>query len=889
MAAPRREDPRHKSAESDSPPGIKRFWIESFIGIALVLLPTALLLLYVWAARSATDSRLLLEGAADALAVTVASEMNRVRGVVQTWQEDPQLRAVFTASAKPETLKQREEDLRKRLPEALNIHLFALEQIHSVEGIPFMSYAGLDLARQAAQARTLTLIEVHKVGQPDMHLAVAAPVLDTAREQVLGVIHVALPINLLPNPLGSTGDSGLILYQQVVGDAVANLERVDAPDDPPDHTAAIVGTRLRTAVWVKGADLVDPWLMGGVGAGFLVVMALIGAVLWLGYNGLRRALLLDCKGFVALVDDAVHQRTVRRIKTRLADIQEAHQETLNLLRGLQPTRAPLRGAAAASAPRGSAVPAVDGDGLNPTSTLSESSVEVQELDISVDALDLPVNELNLPEGFNLYSNLSEQAPTTAPGSQDTLDAGIAPSQTSHTDVPAEIFRAYDIRGVVDDQLTVPVMRAIGQAVGSTAVALGDPSVVVGRDVRPSSAALGDALIEGIRGTGANVLDLGVVPTPLVYFACAYPRPQTGAMVTASHNPSTYNGVKVVLNGESAQADQIQALYRRILVGDLVYGHGGYQTQNMIRSYREYLEQDVNLARGLTVAIDCGNGTVSAVAPALLRALGCQVLELNCDLESPLPDPMPDPAVPECTRDLGELVRSAGADIGLAFDVDGDRLGVVDSQGRYISADRVLMLLATDVLARHPGTDIIYDVKCSQHLAVAIRQAGGRAVMWRSGHAPLKAKLRESGSLLAGELTGQMYFKERWFGFDDALYAAARLLEVVSLDPRSTTEIFASLPGGLATAELAMPLAEGESERVMRAVLRLADRLDGVEVIRIDGLRAQFDRGFGVVRASNTLPQLTFRFEGDDAQALEKIQSLFRRLMEKAAPGLPLPF
>jgi phosphomannomutase/phosphoglucomutase len=889
MVAPRREDARHKAAEGDSPPGIKRFWIESFIGIALVLLPTALLLLYVWAARSAADSRLLLEGATDALAVTVASEMTRVRGVVQAWQEDPQLRAAFAAPGKPETLKQREEDLRKRLPEALNIHLFAPEQIHAVEGIPFMSYAGLDLARQAAQARTLTLIEVHKVGQPDMHLAVAAPVLDAAHERVLGVVHVALPMNLLPNPLGSTGDSGLILYQQVVGDAVANLERIDAPDGPPDHTAAIAGTRLRTAVWIKGAALVDPWLMGGVGAGFLVVMALIGAVLWLGYSGLRRALLLDCKGFVALVDDAVHQRTVRRIKTRLADIQEAHQETLNLLRVLQPTRAPLRGTAAAPAPRAPAVPDAEGDGLNPTSTLSESSIEVEELDLSVYDLDLPVEALNLPEGFDPYATPIEQTPEGAPSLQEALDAGIASYGTTQADVPAEIFRAYDIRGLVDDQLTAPVIRAIGQAVGSAAAALGDPTVVVGRDVRPSSAALGDALIQGIRGTGANVLDLGVVPTPLVYFACAHPQPQTGAMVTASHNPITYNGVKIVLNGESAQADQIQALYRRILVGDLVSGRGGYQAQDIIRSYRAYLEEDVNLARGLTVAIDCGNGTLSAVAPALLRALGCQVLELNCDLESPLPDPIPDPALPECTRDLGELVLSKGADIGLAFDVDGDRLGVVDSQGRYISADRVLMLLATDVLARHPGTDIIYDVKCSRHLAEVIRQASGRPVMWRSGHAPIKTKVRESGALLAGELTGHLYFKERWFGFDDALYAGARLLEVLSLDPRSTTEIFAALPGGLTTPELAMPLAEGEPERIMRAVLRLADRLDGVEVIRIDGLRAEFDRGFGVVRASNTLPQLTFRFEGDDAQALEKIQSLFRRLMEKAAPGLPLPF
>jgi phosphomannomutase/phosphoglucomutase len=251
--------------------------------------------------------------------------------------------------------------------------------------------------------------------------------------------------------------------------------------------------------------------------------------------------------------------------------------------------------------------------------------------------------------------------------------------------------------------------------------------------------------------------------------------------------------------------------------------------------------------------------------------------------------MPDPAAPEFTRDLSDLVAAKGADLGLAFDGDGGRLGVVDSQGHFIAADRVLMLLAADILSRHPGTDIVFDVKCSRHLAEEIRRAGGRPIMWRSGHAALKAKLRDSGALLAGELSGHLIFKERWFGFDDALYAGARLIEVLSRDRRPTNEVFAALPGGLATPEFALPLAEGEPQRIMQTVMRLADRLDGVMVIRIDGLRAEFDQGFGLVRASNTQPQLTFRFEGDDAEALEKIQALFRRLMEKAAPGLSMPF
>ena len=515
------------------------------------------------------------------------------------------------------------------------------------------------------------------------------------------------------------------------------------------------------------------------------------------------------------------------------------------------------------------------DGLQPTSTLSKAGIEVEEID--------------LPDGFDPYAQPIEGTPVSSEASPlETLDAGLESYGTPLAEVPAEIFRANDIRGILDC-LTPAAMHAIGQAIGSEAAGHGAHSVVVGRDCRPSSAALRESMVTGIRSAGPDVIDLGVVPTPLVYFACCHPQPRYGAIVTASHNPVDYNGVKVVFNGESPQADQIQALLRRIRVGDVTAGHGGYEVQDIIERYSRYVEQDVTLARRLKVAVDCGNGTVSAVAPALLRALGCEVVELNCDMESGLPERVADPAVPEATHDLGALVMAADADLGLAFDGDGDRLGVIDSQGRFIAADRVLMLLATDVLSRHPGTDVVYDVKCTRHLAQEIRRAGGRPVMWRTGHAPLKAKLREREGLIAGELSGHIMFKERWFGFDDAIYAGARLLEVLSLDPRPSHEIFAALPGGLVTPELTLPLTEGEPTRIMQAVMRLADRLDGVEVIRIDGLRAEFDRGFGLVRASNTQPQLTFRFEGDDAEALEKIQVLFRRLMAKAAPGLRMPF
>jgi len=884
MASGRSEDTRRKAADGDRTSGLKGFWVQSFVGIALVLLLVVGLLLYLWVARERASDRLDLEKATDALAEQVTAAMTRIRSQVDTWRTDPNLRAAFRKSGNPEALHQEGQALLRTLPGALSIHLFAPEQTSSVEGIPFMSYAGLDLARKAAQDRAATLIEVHKVGQPDMHLAMAIPVLDESGERTVGVVHGALPMTLLPSALKAATGHGLVLYQQVVGDTAANLGGAAAPTRPPDHSAPIGGTRLRVAAWLDSSDGLDPWLLGVVGALYLVLLGSIAGVLMLGYAAQRRALLLDCKGFTILIEDAVHRRPLRRIRSRISEVQDAHQETLTLLRGLQPTRAPLRGSVAPQVPieaqeSASASTALD-DSPSPTSALSASSIEVAEID--------------LPEGLDPYSEPLEEAIAAAIATpvQDPLEAlaaGLESYGNPLADIPAEVFRANDIRGLVEGQLTLEAMHAIGQAIGSEALEHGDRELMIGHDCRTTSPALAAALVAGIRSAGPNVTDLGLVPTPLVYFACCQPTVSSGAMVTASHNPSDYNGVKVIFHGLSAQSDEIQGLRQRILVGAVATGRGRYQTADIIASYRDFVERDVALARRLKVVIDCGNATASTVAPALYRALGCDVIELNCDLEAGLPAHLADPAAPECTRDLGDLVVNQEADLGLAFDSDGDRLGVVDSQGRFIAADRVLMLLAADVLSRHPGTDVIFDVKCSRHLADEIRQTGGRPIMWRCGHAPLKAKLRESTALIGGELSGHFVYKERWFGFDDAIYAGARLLEVLSQDPRSSSEVFGALPGGLATPELALPLAEGEPTRIMRAVMQLASRLEGVDVIRIDGLRAEFDRGFGVVRASNTEPKLTFRFEGDDAEALEKIQALFRRLMEKAARGLTMPF
>ena len=878
MASARKNGSRHKAADDEKAPGLRGYWIRVFFGIALILALAGGGLLYLWNAAAAAERTARLSEATDALAAQVSRDMERIRGQVDTWRTDPELRAVFRRSGNAEALKAQERELLRSLPGALSIHLFAPEQTSSVEGIPFMSYAGLDLARKAAQERILTQIEVHKVGQQDMHLAVAVPVLDEAGERAVGVVHVALPIKLLPLAHSPGQAPGLVLLQQVVGEHVATLGQT-APTRDPNHTAAIAGTRLRAAAWLGDADEleINAWLLAG--GLYLGVLGLIAGVLALGYSAQRHALLLDCKGFTVLIEDALHRRPLRRIRSRLAETQAVHEETLTLLRALVKGRPRHSGPSPlgpASEPGPGSTPLSE-DGPSPTSALSPSSIEVAEIE--------------LPPGLGTYLDPLEEATASSSPSNPfaNLDAALLAHGNPLAEVPAGVFRVNDIRGLVEGELTADAVQAIGRALGTLAAERGDPEVMIGRDDRPESPALSEALAAGLQAAGRDVVDLGLVPTPLVYFACCHPAAASGAIVTASHNPREYAGVKLVIHGAGAQPDEIQRVRQIIATGEVTTGDGGYRTADIAAAYLAYVEKDITLGRGLKVIIDCGNATASHIAPALFRGLGCEVIELNCEPESGLPVRMLDPSQPECLRDLGDLVIARGADIGLAFDADGDRLGVVDSQGRYIAADRLLMLLAGDVLSRYPGSDVVYDVKCSRHLATEVRRLGGRPIMWRSGHGPIKAKMRDSTALIGGELSGHIVFKERWFGFDDALYAGARLLEVISVDPRPTAEVFATLPGGLVTPELSLPLPEGESARIMRGVMQLASRLEGVDVIRIDGLRAEFDRGFGLVRASNTEPKLGFRFEGDDAEALEKIQGLFRRLMEKVAQGQPMPF
>lgn len=455
-------------------------------------------------------------------------------------------------------------------------------------------------------------------------------------------------------------------------------------------------------------------------------------------------------------------------------------------------------------------------------------------------------------------------------------------------LPSEIFKAYDIRGVVGKTLTAEGVERIGRALGSQARNLGQKEMVVGRDGRLSGPELAEALARGLRATGINVIDLGLVTTPMAYFAACHLEAGSAVMVTGSHNPTDYNGLKMVLAGETLAGDAIQGLRRRIEAGDYASGEGGYRQVDIAADYMARITADVKLARPMKIVVDAGNGVAGAFAPTLYRALGCDVEEMFCEVDGRFPHHHPDPSVPANLAPLTARLKAGGAELGLAFDGDGDRLGVVTRDGAIIYPDRQLMLFAADLLSRNPGAQVIFDVKCTRHLYQWIRDHGGQPLLWKTGHSVLKAKMRETGALLAGEMSGHIFFQERWYGFDDGLYAGARLLEILSRHPDAGA-VLRALPDSVNTPELQIRLREGEPHRLIDRLRNSARFDDAREVITLDGLRVEYADGFGLLRASNTTPSLVLRFEADDAPALARIQADFRRLLSQALPGTPLPF
>ena len=463
-------------------------------------------------------------------------------------------------------------------------------------------------------------------------------------------------------------------------------------------------------------------------------------------------------------------------------------------------------------------------------------------------------------------------------------------------ISKSIFKAYDIRGVIGKTLDADTARLIGRAFGSEVRAQGGDAVVVARDGRLSGPDLIGALSDGLRSAGVDVVNVGMVPTPVGYFAASVPlqlasgerRVDSCIVVTGSHNPPDYNGFKMVLRSAAIYGEQILALHQRIVDDNFASGSGSYTDYDISDAYLDRIVSDIKLARPLKIVVDTGNGVAGGLAPKLFRKLGCELVELFTEIDGNFPNHHPDPAHPENLQDVIKALKETDAEIGFAFDGDGDRLGVVTKDGQIIYPDRQLMLFAEEVLSRNKGAQIIYDVKCTRNLAKWVKEKGGEPLMWKTGHSLVKAKLRETGAPLAGEMSGHVFFKDRWYGFDDGLYTGARLLEILARvdDPSA---LLNSLPNSHSTPELQLKLEEGENFELIAGLQKNAQFTGADDILTIDGLRVEYPDGFGLARSSNTTQVVVMRFEADNDAALTRIQEDFRRVILAEKPDAKLPF
>ncbi len=457
-----------------------------------------------------------------------------------------------------------------------------------------------------------------------------------------------------------------------------------------------------------------------------------------------------------------------------------------------------------------------------------------------------------------------------------------------TDIPKSIFRAYDIRGIVGETFIPNNIYTIGLAIGSEAQKRGEQTIIIGRDGRLSGPELLKSLSAGIRASGCNVINLGEVTTPILYYATNVLSSTSGVMLTGSHNPPNYNGIKIVLQGNALYEQGIYNLHDRIVNKDFSYGEGKEELKPIIDDYITRVVSDIKLAKKLKVVVDCGNGVGGRVAPKLFKALGCEIIELFCEVDGNFPNHHPDPSDDKNLQDLVKAVKANKADVGLAFDGDADRVGVVTNEGKIIASDRLLMFFAIDMLSRHPGAVIPFDVKSTRHLADQITKHGGVPLMMQTGHSYIKAKMKEINALLAGEFSGHTFFKERWYGFDDGIYTGARFLELLAKDSRTSDQIFTALPDCMHTPELKLPMSD-EMKFAFMDKLQKQIQFADAKVTTIDGVRADFKDGFGLIRSSNTTPYLIMRFEGDTAEALARIQKVFKEKLLAIEPGLQIPY
>ncbi|MEN8204609.1 MAG: phosphomannomutase/phosphoglucomutase [Pseudomonadota bacterium] len=779
--------------------------------------------------------------------------------------KDPDL-AYLLMVGNESAVHSREKSLHYVFPRAINVQLLApgISEV-DMNTSPPLSYAALAQMRAAEAGEDEPLTEVQLFNTPQQHINIVRRVMDPAGSGVVGHLMLSLSSDVLQNILTDIQelDGYLELQQDGARGApvvIATYGEQSLKQGDADRVVRIEGSRWQVAWWPAVSGLVmlggiSMWVLGA----FLLSAAVMVALIIVLIRKIRNALRVDQESVVTIMKDYRDARVHREYPSGLAEMHETVEFMTQLAAGSQ---APEQ---YTPAPR-------------------EQDAEYHSETAGSGKDEDPLDKSSIDEGITADSGSAIRSDNLIL-EEDTLDIE---ADNEIVDIDASIFRAYDIRGVVDQSLTINTVRLIGCAIGSEALQRGRNTIVVGRDGRLSGPSLSEALIAGITSTGCDVKYIGCVPTPVLYFATYYLDTQSGVVVTGSHNPPDYNGLKIVIDGETLSGKSIQSLRERIEARNFISGKGSVEEIDVVPDYIERIRSDVVVARPLKVVVDCGNGVAGGVVPQLLKTLGYEVTELFCEVDGNFPNHHPDPSKAENMQDLVAAVGANQADIGLAFDGDGDRLGVVTADGRIIWPDRVLMLYAIDILARNPGGQIIYDVKCTRYLDSIIRDHGGEPLMWKTGHSFIKSKIRETGALLAGEMSGHIFIKERWYGFDDALYAAARLLEILAKDERSSTEVFAALPDSVNTPEINVAMREGEPPVFINQLLENA-RFEGATVSTIDGLRADFEDGWGLVRASNTTPVLVLRFEADNEEALARIMGDFRRVMLQINMHLALPF
>jgi phosphomannomutase / phosphoglucomutase len=777
------------------------------------------------------------------VATQVQKNLGEIKAKLSALAKDQQIISLFEEDAEDAVLLAIAEEKQSLFEPALKLR-FLKPGSYEIDNIsvPPLSYASLEMLKKA-EITSQVNAEVHMFGTPNQHIVIIERVVNSAFE-LIGLLHLSLDVKFFDVfAKDLTLDDGYAELTQRGSGKTLILTKIgnSGARQGEATTVSVNDTRWIIAYWPSDKAVI---INDGAPPSGMPIIPIVVVLLLIG-GGVYFVIKKKSSSSEAVEDDLIIYQGAA-----LAIAEGAHPGVEHMIPHL---------------PKGERI----------TANLKPVSQGMTGDDVTMMAVPLPESEA-VTEAVDEEPTSSEQNETE--------------KKNERLQIAPVIFRAYDIRGVVDENLTEEAVCEIGKAIGTMAHEQGQQCIVVARDGRVSSPMLGEALIKGLRSTGRDVIDIGMVPTPVLYFATYHLETSSGIMITGSHNAPEYNGLKIMLADKTLSGDEIKEIQNRTVTGEYTSGQGDLRHADISTDYVRRISEDIPVALGssLKIVIDCGNGVAGTLAPQLLNAIGHDIIEMYCDIDGSFPNHHPDPSDPENLQELIERVKTEGADIGFAFDGDGDRLGVVDAEGNIIYPDRQLMLLAKDVLSRNQGAKIIFDVKCSRYLKSIIETNGGEPLMWKTGHSFIKNKMKEVDAPLAGEMSGHIFFKERWYGFDDALYTAARLIEIFTNAKATPTELFAELPDGFSTSELRMPLSEDEHAGFMEELVEKMSVSDA-DVIDIDGLRIEYSDGWGLVRPSNTSPYIILRFEGESEAVLDRIKSEFRAAIQLVKANAELPF